>query len=332
MASYRGNLVLPPKEIPDNLTHQEYLKLFLRYQILGWQRQIARSSRMVMKTQPPSSNLSEDAKTKMTVLMTGLEGVIIVRDIQQGITEHAGAIVGVTASQAGQLMDKNETLKKARNGLASAFSLLSSSVQSTIDKSIASHVLPAFGLPVDGIPDGKTAEEYMHMAEQYERIGLPEPTRDALDLALAAADTDDLRQRARNMFVTRVPKVRVDDKVHEKMIAGARHNLTLNLSLARDIYLELTGEVPKFEWPYVYLASIELQRGDELRCKDLLDKAHSLNSNSLKVLAGQARMYMAEWKINELRKVTTRMEALEPGNNIAKSFRDVINLADQSGI
>lgn len=66
-----------------------------------------------MKTQPPSSNLSEDAKTKMAVLMTGLEGVIIVRDIQQGITEHAGAIVGVTASQAGQLMDKNETLKKS---------------------------------------------------------------------------------------------------------------------------------------------------------------------------------------------------------------------------
>ena len=96
--------MLPPKEIPDNLTYQEYLKLFLRYQILGWQRQIARSSRMVMKTQPPSSNLSEDAKTKMAVLMTGLEGVIIVRDIQQGITEHAGAIVGVTASQAGQLM------------------------------------------------------------------------------------------------------------------------------------------------------------------------------------------------------------------------------------
>ncbi len=324
--------MLPPKEVPTDRDYQEYFKLTLRYQTLCWIRQSTEASKFLVERQPPNEHLSEEGKRRMALLMTGLGGLMYVQEFKSSIENSAGTLISATASQASEYLDQFEPAKKVKSGIISAFSLLNNTVQETIDKTIADYVLPAFGLPVHGIPAGKSAEEYITMAGKYEQIGLPEPTREALNTALKSTAIESLQRDIRAKLKSRVPRKHVGQQIHEKMLSAARYNLLGNTNQARDIYRDLISIEPGFEWPYAYLATMELTRGELEHCRDLLKRGARVNLDSFKILGAQARMQLAEWRILDLENTCARMDYVEPDSDLAKHFRGIIQIARQGGM
>lgn len=324
--------MLPPREVPDNLEYQDYVRLMLRYQTLLWHRQMARASKYMVDKRPPDDTMTEEGKKRAKVMMTALEGVVFVRDFGQDITSTAGILVNATAIKASEVIDQVEPLKKVRTGLLSAFTVLNDTIQDSVNTTVENFVLPAFGLPVDGVPEGRTAQEYLEMALKYEKINLPEPTREALRKARDTATANDIKKLARIRLKTRVPKIVIDQATHTKLLHAARHNLLQETGRAKELYEEIFIEEPEFEWPYSFVAMIELTDGNLERTKQLLKKGLKLNPDSLKLVAGFARVNIAEWKLAQFEKNIERLEELEPGNEMVAAFKDMLEFCKKGGL
>ncbi|MBZ0188892.1 MAG: tetratricopeptide repeat protein, partial [Candidatus Obscuribacterales bacterium] len=279
--------MLPPKDVPRDLRFKEYLKLLMRYQVLEWHRQIAAATTKIVETQP-QSRLSQDGQKRLAALMRGLEGVVLVKDSTEELTSAACTLVKATATRADNFMDRFESVKKAKDGILSAFTVLTDSVKDTVDKAIENHVLPAVGLPLYELPTGKLPDEYLHLARRYEFFGLPEGARDALAYVIEVFPDTPEAVTAKRRLKSRIPKKRVSEEAQRQFFVATRCKALQQKDKAKEIYEKLVLTEPDFDWAYAMLAICKLKEGDLERARDLIAMGRKLNQNSAKVESAQA--------------------------------------------
>jgi|AGTN01.2.fsa_nt_gi hypothetical protein len=324
--------MLPPKEVPTNLEYSEYLRLRIRYQTIDWKRQLAVCLKLAILKQPPGGELSEENQKLIAAAMMGLEQLVFFTELNEEFQNSAQVLVDATLDKADKLLDKFESAKKVKSGLVSAFTVLTQTVQETLDDAVESHILPAVGLPVNELPAGKTAGEYMSMADKYIKLGLPEPARKALQKVANEFKDSGYADTAKLKLKTRIPPKPVAPEAQRKFLNALRLCLTQKKTAGKEIYEELIRDYPDFDWPYVYLSCIVLKEGDLERATDLVNRAVKVNPNSLKGWATIARMYLIEWKLEQLRIVIDKINAMEPSNEFAITFNSFFDFIKNQGL
>src|SRR5580704_1067818 len=109
--------MLPPREVPSGLTDIQYQQLLFRYQFLVWPRQMAKCSKILMKSDSAGQSMSEEGRKRMELLMTALEATFFVNETVNMVQDTAGEIVKLAATGVGDVMDKNPVTAQAKKNV-----------------------------------------------------------------------------------------------------------------------------------------------------------------------------------------------------------------------
>jgi tetratricopeptide (TPR) repeat protein len=326
--------MLPPENVPTGLNYVEYVKLQLRYNSIGWMKQSARAMHLAVTNQPDNQSMSEEVKKRAGALFDALEKVLILNEFSEEIQKQFAGICDFTLGEADKLLDNIQYVKQAKDGLKSAFTLVTQTIQETVDSSLERTILPALGLPLDRIAEGKTAEEYFQLALRYEQIGACEPARHCaqrvLDLELKK-DTQ-LANRAQRFMKARLPARKVSHEAMIKYMSALRYTLMQKEEKARNILVELEVKHPNFEWPLVPLAALELKNGNLDRCKHLLNRAQQVNPSFIKMWCAKGRLAIAEWFLLDLDYSVERANSLDSFDTQAKALTNIQQFVNQNGL
>lgn len=322
--------MLPPEKVPSGLNHTEYLKLQLRYSSIGWIRQSMAAMHHAVQSAPTSEATSDEAKKRSAALFDVLEKVLILGEFTEEMEKSIKGLTNHTLNQADKALDQFEHVKTAKDNIKHVFTLVSQSVQDTIDGSLEHHVLPALGMPLDRIPEGKSTDEYFRLAVRYEQIGACEPARECLQKILEQELKQDtqLANRAQRFMKTRLPTRRVPHEAMIKYMSALRYSLARKEDRAKDLLVELEVKHPKFEWALIPLSALELKDGNLNRCKHLLNEAQKINPNFIKIWCAKGRLAIAEWFLLDLDYCVERAESLDSldsGTTALKSMQQFIN-------
>lgn len=326
--------MLPPENVPLGLDSAEYVKLQLRYHAIGWTRQTVSAANLAIKTQPKNETMTNDGKKHMGALFDALEKVLILNEFTEDVQKQFNGICDVALNEADRALDKIQYIKQAKDSLKSAFTLVSQTVQETIDGSLEHTILPALGMPLDRVPEGKTAEEYFQMAQRYEQIGACEPARECaqrvLDLELKK-DTQ-LANKAQRFIKAKLPVRKVPHDAMIKYMSALRFTLMQKEDKARDLLVELEVKFPNFEWPLIPLAALELKEGNLVRCKHLLHTAQQINPHFIKMWCAKGRLAIAEWFLLDLDYCVERVTSLDSFDSGTKALVNLQQFINQSNL
>ncbi|MDZ4836959.1 MAG: hypothetical protein SGJ27_24515 [Candidatus Melainabacteria bacterium] len=330
----RSASMLPPEKIPNNLSHIEYTRLQIRYTSLGWLRQAMAAAAHAIKNQPQSENLSVEAKKRTTALFDALEKVLLLGEFSEGIEKNVKGLTEHTLNQADKALDKIQHVKQVKDGIKSVFTMVSQTVQETIDGGLENHLLPAFGMPLDRIPEGKTTEEYYRLALRYDQIGACEPARECLQKVLDVELKKDtqLANQAQRFLKTRIPARKVNHDAMIQYMSALRFIVTKKEDIAKDLLVELEVKHPNFEAPLVTLASMELKDGNLDRGKYLLNAAQQVNPNYIKTWCAKGRLAIAEWFLLDLDYCVDKASSLNGFDSGTTALAGMKQFIDQNGL
>lgn len=319
--------MLPPREVPDNLSAVEYQKLLLRYQCLGWLRPLTRVSK-ILATHESSSN-SEEGKRKMNALMTALEASAFVAEAVNSVQGTVSEAAKIAAHEGGKLLDKNELTRAAKDKVTTAFAFVGELANSAFN-TVAENVLPKVGLPLDYIPDGGSQAQYILMARRYEVIGYGEQMRGALKKAVEVGGSD--TDKAKLWLRIRVPRM----KVPEKASFGYMNALRVRVSSSQDQSCQqfeaLVRDYPDFEWPYLQVARVLFFRGDVERAEDLVKKVLKINPDFFKAWLMITQFDLAHWRINDLEQHISKLQSLDPRAPELTAIVEIYEFINQNGL
>lgn len=326
--------MLPPEKVPHNLSNVEYTRLQIRYTTLGWLRQAMAAATQVVRTQPQSENLSVEAKKRTTALFDALEKALLFGEFTEGIEKNVKGLTEHTLNEADKALDKIEHIKQVKDGVKSVFTMVSQTVQETIDGSLQNHVLPALGMPLDRIPEGKTTEEYYRLAVKYDQIGACEPARECLQriLDLELKKDTQLANQAQRFLKTRIPARKVSHEAMIQYMSALRYIVTRKEDIAKDILVELEVKHPNFESPLVTLSALELKEGNLDRGKHLLAAALQANPNHIKTWCAKGRLAIAEWFLLDLDYCVDKAQNLNGFDSSTTALAGLKQFIDQNGL
>ncbi len=321
--------MLPPEKVPPGLDYIEYMKLQMRYTSIGWIRQAMESGRQALDLQPASSaGLSDEARKRASALFDALGKVLILNEVSEEVKKNFRGVRDYTLTEADKALDKFENIKKAKDGIKNVFTMVSQTVQETIDGSLEKHVLPALGLPLDRIPSGLSSDHYYSLAGRYEQIGACEPARECIKKVSELEQKGELANSAAKFMRTKLPRSQVAHDAMTKYMNALRYSLTQETERARDLLIELEVKHSNFEWPLIPLSALELKDGNLARAKKLLDSATTINPNFVKAWCAKGRLAVAEWHLLDLDNAVEKaikLDAQDSGAIALKNMQDFIN-------
>lgn len=272
--------MLPPKEVPEGLTATEYQRLTIRYQMLKWPKQMAASSRYSMAA--AGDAVPEETRRKVGALMAALEITFTVNDAVNAVRGTVEEAVRLAGSEAGKVIDRNETLAKAKRNVGNVFSLANDLANSALHKVVEGVVLPRIGLPIEYLPEGLSQSDYLKMGARYEQLGFAEQARSALEKTISQGSDTIQGRRAKIRLRTRIPRDKVSDDATRRYVDALKLYITQEIVDAKAKLELLIREYPDFEWPYIQLGHILLTAGEVDRALDLAAKVVRQNPNMIK--------------------------------------------------
>jgi tetratricopeptide (TPR) repeat protein len=322
--------MLPPRDVPAGLSAADYQKLAIRYQMLKWPKQMAASQRYTMAM--AGDAVPEETRRKVGALMAALEITFTVNDAVNTVRGTIDEVARLAGAQAGKVLDKNETLAKAKRNVGNVFSLVNDIANSALHKVVEDVLLPRMGLPVDFIPEGLSAAEYLKMGARYEQIGFAEQARKALLQASKVSPESPQAKRARIRLATRIPRERVSDDATRRYVDSLKLYLTQEIVDAKAKLELLIREYPDFEWPYIQLGHILLTAGEVDRAQDLALKVTRQNQAMIKAWLMLATIDIIYWKISDLDKHLKKVRSLDPESPELATFEQLLELITQQGL
>lgn len=322
--------MLPPKDVPAGLSASDYQKLAIRYQMLKWPKQMAASQRYTMAM--AGDVVPEETRRKVGALMAALEITFTVNEAVNTVRDTIDEVTRLAGEKAGKVIDKNQTLAKAKRNVTNAFSLVHDIANSALHKVVEDVVLPRIGLPIDFIPEGLSAAEYLKMGARYEQIGFAEQARKALLQAVKVSPDSPQAKRAKIRLTTRIPKERVSDDATRRYVDSLKLYLTQEIADAKTKLELLIREYPDFEWPYIQLGHILLQAGEVERAQDLAAKVTRQNQSMIKAWLMLATIDVIFWKMNDLEKHLKKIRTLDAESPELATFEQLLELITQQGL
>lgn len=145
---------------------------------------------------------------------------------------------------------------------------------------------------------------------QYKNAGWIEASRICLLAANWANPWSPLGKQAEAYSRARLPKRNATKAEQQRNILGYNQDALGNTQEAIATFEALIKDSPDFEWPYNNLANIMLEQGNQLRAKELCDKALAINPDYAnahltlaKVLEAQGKTEQAREQVEEAKRL-----------------------------
>jgi tetratricopeptide (TPR) repeat protein len=324
--------MLPPREVPEGLSDIEYQKLLFRYQFLTWPRQMAKCSKILMKSDAAGQSMSDEGRKRMALLMTALEATFIVNETVNLVQDTAGEIVKFAATGVGDVMDKNPVTAKAKKNVMLMAGMAKSLAEGALHKVVSDVVLPSVGLPTDFVPPGRTAEHYLNMAVRYEQFGFAESARMALERAIEADPKAQTASKAKVRMRTRLPKDPVPDAATRQYLQGLKSYMIKDYEGAKGIFELLVRNHPNFEWGSLMLAKTLIYLAEVERAQDLALKVYRYNPNIIGAHLVLASVDVVAWRIKLLEERLDKVRALDPQTSELAPFDSLLQHLGDMGM
>ncbi len=322
--------MLPPKEVPDGLSATEYQRLAIRYQMLKWPKQMAASSRYSMAA--AGDAIPEETRRRVGALMAALEITFTVNDAVNAVRGTVEEAVRLAGSEAAKVIDRNETLAKAKRNVGNVFSLANDLANSALHKVVEGVVLPRIGLPIDYLPEGLSQIEYLKMGARYEQLGFAEQARSALEKTISQGSDTMQGKRAKIRLRTRIPRDKVSDDATRRYVDALKLYITQEIVDAKAKLELLIREYPDFEWTYIQLGHILLTAGEVDRALDLAAKVVRQNPNMIKGWLMLSTVDLIYWNIPKLEEHLQKIKTLDPESPELSTFEQLLELINQQGM
>jgi tetratricopeptide (TPR) repeat protein len=304
--------MLPPKEVPEGLSDTQYQQLLFRYQFLVWPRQMAKCSKILMKSDAAGQSMSEEGRKRMTLLMTALEATFFVNETVNLVQDTAGEIVKIAATGVGSVMEKNPVTAQAKKNVMLVAGMAKVLAEGALHKVVSEVVLPSVGLPTDSVPPGRTPEHYLAMATRYEQFGFAEAARMALDRAIEADPKAQTATKAKVRMRTRLPKDPVSDAATRQYVQGLKCYAMKDYEGAKGFFELLVRNFPNFEWASLMLAKTLIFLAEVERAQDLAMKVYRYNPSIIGAHLVLAQVDVVAWRIKLLEERLDKVRALDP--------------------
>ncbi len=324
-------MALPPKEVPSGLATREYVKLQYRYLFLGWYTQSTKAMRLAIADSPNSKSLLEGQK-QAKIALTVLESTFFLKDTAEGIGDTVNSLIDYGVTQADQALDKFAAIKTAKDSMKGVFSTVKSLARDSFDKVMEDLVLPGIGLPTKEIPQGLSQAQYLKMALQYERLGLPEQLRKCLEQARKIAPASADGYKAVRYLKTKAPVKSVPLDASRRNMEARQLQMVGKEEAAKATLEDLVRDYPDFEWPYVGLSRLVLFDGDIERAERLAKKATQINPNYINAWLGLATIYIIHWNIEKAAKCMETANSLDFEDKGCQSFKQLLEVIDSQGL
>lgn len=323
-------IMLPPREVPVGLSPQEYQKLAIRYQMLRWPKQMAACSRRLVASGDVA--MSDKNRVQVTALMTAMEVTFTVSDTVNEIRGTVDDAIKLAAEGVGKVLDRSSYLARARKTVGNALGVASGMANDAVHKVFENVVMPRLGLPIDYLPEGLSAADYLKMGARYEQFGYAEQARSALKETIKLAPQSNEAKRARLRLSTRIPGQEVTSDAGRRYVDALKSFVTQELDECKQTLELLIRDYPEFEWPYLQLGRLLMMEGEIERAKDLAGKVLKLNPYMLKAHLLLATIDLIEWNITSLDQRIKRMSDLDSDSPELATFTELLALIDQQGL
>lgn len=321
----------PPRQVPDGLSSNEYLKLAIQYLLMDWKKQSLVATRKAIGTGDdlpgtPFEGLTPEQHKQFESALSIMERTMDFGEQVAGAAKYVGYEVQDKLEQvsnfADDLLRDHKTLKGIKAGLEDAMKGITKQAGETLGRAMEDLALAS--LPPRDVPDGLAPEEYLDMGIQYKDMGWTEQARDALLKARECHESGEIGDRAMRYLRTKLPRQPVPHIAVKRNILGHNQMRSGHLDAAKETFDHLIADYPDFEWPYGNLGALYLRLGDTYSAKAVLWKAVDLNPNYLNAWLHLARAKAIDSEFPEARKCVDEAISLDPEDEAAVNLKNLL--------
>lgn len=317
---------LPPDEVPDNLSIEEYQRLGKLYGLMGRTQQMLDAMNRMRDLSAAVAAAAETAGRDAPHEEEARGVAIGKRLAEQFFKALSSGAAGKTADGVegnpedffGNIEEKLSGLDLSEEELAQVTQI--SSALQNIFKNIQEPETP----PRD-VPEDLSAQQYYDLGVRYKSVGWTEQARDSLQLAIDM-DQDGPAGRAAAVFLsTKIPRHPVPLVAEQLNVEGFNRMHSGDLQAAKELFQSLIQEYPDFEWPYGNLGSLLVQQGDLDGACEILRKAVEINPSYVNGWLHLARASTLYGEFDLAREYLVRASNADPNDSTIESLRLLVD-------
>ncbi len=319
-------LDVPPEVVPRGLDEREYAKLMLRYLLIPRFRQYLVAQKFSLESSSQPGAMSDEQRKHMATLLGVLTGAMQAQEFVNSAQDWALARLLDTAYLASNKLDEFEKVRQPKQVLTGFLSTLSRQAVAGLDHVVENLLLPALGLPVRGIPNAKTSEEYYSLGRKYVLAGL----FNSADACFHRSVDTDAGSRAGIQSAialrTRIPTRKMSTVAEKKLMRVKELLLIKHLDGAIGAAREGMRDFPEdFSFP-TNLAALIIAEGSLDEADSLIKTALRLFPDSEEAMLVRVRIDIITLQLEQARAFSERLLTLDPENRSALSNLNIITM------
>lgn len=311
---------LPPDEVPDGLSVEEYQRLGRLYGLMGRTDKMMDAMRKMRDVSFANDHPPATAEEARGVQV----GKALAEQFFRALTSGTGGKAGQDPTE----LSDDDFFANVEDNLESMN--LSDDERAQINQISAAlknifQNLKEPDTPPRTVPEDLSAKQYYDLALKYKTAGWTEQARDSLHLAIEL-DPDGESGRAAAVFLaTKIPRHPVPLVAEQLNVEGFNRMQRGDLQAAKELFQGLIKEYPDFEWPYGNLGSLLVQEGNLSEAKDVLKKALEINANYVNGWLHLARASALDADFDGARECLVRAANADPDDTAIEALRLVID-------
>lgn len=302
---------VPPAEIPENASAEDYNILAMLYGTMGKTRMAMEASKRAAQLVPPPKfspealpDLPPEEAAKVAaegqdIAMQLMNLMVGPSDTKLTPEEQADKMMALMAQMrdlAVRTGANDDDLQKFDEGLGGLFTALTQEPE----------------MPPRTVPEGLSAQEYLELGQRYKTVGWTEQSRDALQYAMELDPDGENGVAALAFMRSKLPRHPVPLSAEQANIQGFNLMVSGDLDGAVAVFEKLIREFPDFEWPQGNLGSIRIEQGDFAEAERILIAAVQLNPFYLNGWAHLCRANLLQSKYKEARYAVEQIRKIDP--------------------
>jgi tetratricopeptide (TPR) repeat protein len=318
---------IPPPEIPENCTAEQYHVLSMLYGAMGNMRLALEASQRRAAAAEPA--ITEGVENAVAGGMSA-EDAEIAREVGQQIaSEMMNLLLGTQDEDASpdEQADKFMALMGKMRNLA----LQTGAKEEELGKfdEGMSGLLAALTKPPEApprtVPSDLSAQEYYDLGVRYKAAGWTEQARDALQYAMDLDGDGDVGRAALSFMRSKLPRHPVPLSAEQANIQGFNLMMSGDKEGAIALFRALMKDFPDFEWPQGNLGSILIEQGKFEEAERVLVNAVQLNPFYVNGWAHLSRANLLQSKYKEARYCIEQIRKADPNDRMADSLEQQLD-------
>lgn len=323
-----AGLDVPPDVVPRDVDEREYAKLMLRYLLIPKYRQYLVAQKFSLECSTQVGSLTDDQRKHFATALGLLTGAMQAQEMVHSAQDWAKARLLDTAYMAGSRLDEIDKVRQPKQMLTGLLSSLGRQAIVGLDHVVENLLLPALGLPLKGIPQAKSADEYYSLGRKYLLAGLFNSASACFYKSVEFDATSRAGIQAAIALRTRIPTRKMSTVAEKKLMRVKELMLIKNNDGAIAVAREGMKDFPEdFAFP-VNLAALIIPECQLDEADELVNNALRLFPDSEEAMLLRARVDLITLKLPQARRYTERLLALDPENKHATSNMSLVQMLE----